>query len=45
MRMIRYHYFDTEQQANVFLASLRAAGGLGYSLGRLCNQYEVREIV
>lgn len=42
--MIRYHYFNSQAEADVFLASLRANGGLGYSLGRLCDQYEVREI-
>lgn len=43
--MIRYHYFNSQSEADVFLAALRATGGLGYSLGRLCDQYEVREIV
>jgi len=43
--MIRYHYFPSQVEANEFLASLRANGGLGYILGRVCNEYEVREIV
>jgi hypothetical protein len=43
--MIRYHYFPTRFEADTFLASLRNNGGLGYCLGRIGNDYEVREIV
>ncbi len=43
--MIRYHYFASRFEADTFLSSLRAAGGLGYSLGRVGNEFEVREIV
>jgi hypothetical protein len=43
--MIRYHYFKTQQQADAFLATLRANGGMGYSLGLTCNEIEVRELV
>jgi hypothetical protein len=43
--MIRYHYFASQAIADQFLAELRANGGLGYGLGRVCNEFEVREIV
>jgi len=43
--MIRYHYFNSQIEADEFLDDLRANGGLGYALGRICEEYEVGEIV
>lgn len=43
--MIRYHYFKTQAEADTFLATLRANGGMGYSLGLTCGEIEVRELV
>lgn len=43
--MIRYHDFNTKEEAESFLTRLRANGGTGYVLSYNENHHQVREIV
>lgn len=42
--MVRYHYFETSLEAEVFVTAYRASGGLCYLVGRTCGEYEVRTL-